>query len=101
VQLAVTLGVPVVAPRLGYIPTNLAGADRLLYDSDDPCGLATAIQRAADADLGDLCRRMQALHEETGDGWGRAAGSTRSVYERLFAGRQSAASETGTPPSWA
>ena len=42
--LAMSYGVPVIAPRIGNIPESLGGADRLLYDADDEMGLLGALK---------------------------------------------------------
>ena len=56
-NLALTYGVPVVAPDMGGIAEGLPESARaLLYDPDDPNGLARAAERAAALDQTDWSR---------------------------------------------
>lgn len=48
---AMSFGKPVIAPKLGGIPETLGKADALLYDPNDPEGLAKALHKSTEIDL--------------------------------------------------
>lgn len=54
--LAMSYGVPTIAPRLGAIPETLGAADALLYDAEDPQGLQNALLASTQLDLESLAR---------------------------------------------
>jgi beta-1,4-mannosyltransferase len=59
VILALTFGLPVIAPRLGEIPDALAGADDLLFEPGNDDALAARLRQALTMDLADLRRRSR------------------------------------------
>jgi glycosyltransferase involved in cell wall biosynthesis len=57
--LAMTFGLPVVAPRIGCLPETLADC-AIMYDPDAPWGLRSALEEALRTDLGALGARAAA-----------------------------------------
>lgn len=80
VVLALSFGRPVIAPRLGCIPETVGDCDDLLYDPDEPGGLAAALERALESDLDRLGRRAARRAEELD--WESIGRRTAAVYER-------------------
>jgi beta-1,4-mannosyltransferase len=90
--LAMSFGLAAIAPRLGCLPETVAEDGSLLYDAEDPNGLANALQHALTADLaamGAANRRqiegiswesvaeatLRSAYGEAGDGDGRISSS--------------------------
>ena len=78
VVVAMSFGKPVIAPRLGGIPETLAGADDLLYDPEDPQGLAKALQKSTKIDLDELSQRTTEACDRLN--WSEIARKTKAVY---------------------
>lgn len=81
VLLAMSFGRAVIAPRVGCVADTLEEAGGILYDADDPQGLAGALRVAMDADL-EAMGRYNSEHLERFD-WSQVALSTRQVYEAI------------------
>jgi glycosyltransferase involved in cell wall biosynthesis len=79
VLLAMTFGRAVIAPRRGCIGETLDDAGALLYDANDPTGLADALGRALTADLEGMGAHNRARLPEFG--WDRIADATLETYE--------------------
>ena len=75
--LAMTFGVPVVAPRIGCLPETL-DACGILYDADEPGGLRGALEAALDADLGTLGQQAAAAAEALP--WGPIGARMAELY---------------------
>lgn len=76
--LAMSFGRPVIAPRLGCLP-ELVGEDAgFLYEPGDVSGLASAIEQAARADLGNM--GASAARRATAASWRGLALGTLEVY---------------------
>jgi glycosyltransferase involved in cell wall biosynthesis len=78
VILAMSYGVPVVAPRVGDIPEVLQGADDLLFDPGRPDALRDALVAALGSDLRPLADRTAAACGRFG--WGPIAAETLRAY---------------------
>ena len=79
--LALSFGVPVVAPRMGCF-VDLIGNDRgVLFDPDDPASLAEALQRARHMDL-DRARVAALAYARTLD-WGALGEQHAALYRAL------------------
>ena len=76
-MLALTFGVPVIAPRIGEIPDTFRNADELLYRQGEG-GLQAAMKKASTADLKSLAERTRRLGDERG--WTEIAEKTKQVY---------------------
>ena len=76
--LAMSFGKPVIAPRLGGIPETLVGADDLLYDPENPQGLAKALQKSTEIDLDELSQRTTEACDRLN--WSEIARKTKAVY---------------------
>jgi glycosyltransferase involved in cell wall biosynthesis len=79
--LALSFGVPVVAPRMGCF-VDLIGEDRgVLFDPDHPASLAEALERVRHIDL-DHSRRAALAHARTLD-WGALGEQHAKLYRAL------------------
>ncbi len=76
--LAMTFGLPVIAPAIGCLPESLGSEGTRLYDPADPAGLEGALRTALTADLAPLGERA-AAHAATLD-WGPIANQTAKLY---------------------
>ena len=84
VLLAMSFDRAVIAPRRGCVAETLDEAGAVLYDADDPQGLAGALRVAMRADL-DAMGRHNGERLERFD-WSRVAQATRELYEEVRAG---------------
>jgi glycosyltransferase involved in cell wall biosynthesis len=75
--LALTFGLPVVAPRIGCLPETLDGCS-IMYDPERPDGLLGALEAALDADLSALGERAAAAAAALG--WGPIGARTAALY---------------------
>jgi beta-1,4-mannosyltransferase len=75
--LAMTFGLPVVAPRIGCLPEALDGCS-ILYDPDRPPGLRAALDEALRADLRALGARAAAVAASLD--WGMVGARTAAIY---------------------
>lgn len=82
VLLAMSFERAVIAPRRGCVVDVLDDEGAVLYDADDPQGLAGALRVALDADLKAMGRHNATRLPEFG--WDRVAAATRAVYERAI-----------------
>lgn len=80
VVLAMSMGKPVVAPRVGCIPETVGEGTAFLYDPTDSSGLRSALQLAVRerAGLAEMGRR--ALARSRSFDWREVAEATRRVY---------------------
>ena len=79
--LALSFGVPVVAPRMGCF-VDLIGNDRgVLFDPDHPAALAEALQRVRHIDV-DRSRRAAVAYARTLD-WGALGEQHAKLYREL------------------
>jgi beta-1,4-mannosyltransferase len=78
--LAMSYGVPVIAPRLGNIPESLGKADRLLYDAEDEMGLLKALQLSLEIDQRSLSQQVVEACDRLG--WEEIGEKTAHVYEQ-------------------
>ncbi|MBD1825725.1 glycosyltransferase family 4 protein [Cyanobacteria bacterium FACHB-DQ100] len=76
--LALSFTKPIIAPRLGGIPELVDTADALLYDPNDPQGLALAIQKSVEADLSTLQQRIEQACDRLD--WSSIGAKTAEVY---------------------
>lgn len=76
-MLALTFGVPVIAPRIGEIPDTFRNADELLYRQGQGA-LQAAMKKASTIDLESLAERTRRLGDERG--WTEIAEKTKQVY---------------------
>ena len=79
VVLAMSFGLPVVAPSLGCLPETLTGQAHLLYDAEDPNGLGRTLELAMSADLSAIGASNRAAVEPLD--W---AGIGRQTMERAY-----------------
>lgn len=77
--LAMTFGLPVIAPAIGCLPDTL-GDGALLYDPGAPDGLRDALHSAMTIDLGDLGAHAAARAAMLD--WGPIAAATARLYQR-------------------
>ncbi|MBX3029938.1 MAG: glycosyltransferase [Chloroflexi bacterium] len=75
--LALTFGLPVVAPGIGCLPETLEGCS-VLYDPATPDGLRDALDRALASDLGALGERATAMARSLD--WQTIARRTAELY---------------------
>jgi glycosyltransferase involved in cell wall biosynthesis len=85
VMLAMSNGLPVVAPALGCIP-ELVGEGGLLYDPADPEGLYRALSAAATGDLEALGRK--AYTAALNQSWAQTAAGVLEAYKMARERRQ-------------
>jgi glycosyltransferase involved in cell wall biosynthesis len=86
VLLAMSFGKAVIAPRRGCISETVDERGGVLYDADDPDGLAAALRAAMSADLGAMGRHnLERLPELD---WSRVAASTLETYREVVARRR-------------
>lgn len=78
--LAMSFGLPVIAPAIGCLPETLGSDGTILYDPAASDGLARALDRAGTEDLGMLGGRA-AAHAATLD-WAAIATTTAALYRR-------------------
>jgi beta-1,4-mannosyltransferase len=79
--LAMSYGVPVIAPRLGSIPESLGKADGLLYDAEDEMGLLKALQLSLEIDQRSLSQQVIAACDRLG--WEEIGEKTAHLYEQV------------------
>lgn len=75
--LAMTFGLPVVAPRIGCLPETLSGC-AILYDPEAPQGLRGALDEALRTDLAALGERARAAAAELA--WGPIGAQVAALY---------------------
>jgi hypothetical protein len=83
--LALSFGKPVIAPSLGLIPDLISdGAEGLLYDGDETCGLLRAMRHFLTLDAGTRMR-MEAAAREKAEGlsWEKTG---KALYMEAMAG---------------
>jgi beta-1,4-mannosyltransferase len=80
--LAMSYGLPVIAPRIGSIPEYLGNADKLLYQPDDSFGLFKSLEMSLKTDLQQLsqdaikaCDRLD---------WQMIANTTQLAYKQVL-----------------
>ncbi len=81
--LAMSYGVPVVAPRLGSIPETVGSADALLYDAGAPEGLLGALLASTQLDLEALARKTARACDQLG--WQAIGEQTVAAYRQAIA----------------
>lgn len=79
--LAMSYGIPVIAPRLGGIPETLGKADWLLYDPRDDQGLLHALKDSLEVDLAALGELVKIECDQVG--WDAIAKKTHQLYESV------------------
>ncbi len=79
--LAMSYGVPVIAPRLGNIPESLGKADELLYDADDDMGLLGALKQSLDVDRRSLSQQVVEACDRLG--WDKIGKKTMFLYRQV------------------
>lgn len=79
VILALSFGIPVLAPRIGEIGSLVGNADDLLYESSSIENLLRALQRSAKTDLNKLGRATRRVCNNRS--WDTIAQATAEVYE--------------------
>lgn len=84
--LAMSFTKPVIAPRLGGIPELVGTADALLYDPNDPEGLALAMQKSVETDLEALQQQIQPICDRLD--WGSIGAKTAEVYRSCLPGNR-------------
>ncbi|MDH7489589.1 MAG: glycosyltransferase [Anaerolineae bacterium] len=84
--LAFSFGLPIVAPRIGCFPALVEGNRGVLYEADDPRGLAEALSRAATLDR-DAARRETLAYAES-LGWDRLACQHLDAYRKAWRSRR-------------
>jgi glycosyltransferase involved in cell wall biosynthesis len=77
--LAMSYGVPVIAPRLGSISESLGKADGLLYDAEDEMGLLKALKLSLEIDQRSLSQQVVEACDRLG--WEEIGGKTKQIYE--------------------
>jgi beta-1,4-mannosyltransferase len=86
VLLAMSFGKAVIAPRRGCVAETVDEQGGVLYDADDPQGLAEALRAAMSADLEAIGRHnLERLPEFD---WSRVAGATLETYREVAARRR-------------
>jgi len=78
--LAMTFGLPVIAPAIGCLPESLGSEGTILYDAAAPDGLERALREAMTEDLAKLGEHA-AAHAATLS-WGPIAARTAELYAR-------------------
>jgi beta-1,4-mannosyltransferase len=80
--LAMSYGVPVIAPRLGNIPESLGSADQLLYDADDQWGLLGALKQSLDVDRRSLSQQVVEACDRLG--WDEIGEKAMFLYSQVI-----------------
>ncbi len=80
--LALSFMKPIIAPRLGGIPELVGSADALLYDANEPEGLALALQKSVETDLGALQQSLEKVCDRLD--WGSIGAKTAEVYRSCW-----------------
>jgi len=80
--LAMSYGVPVIAPRLGNIPESLGAADQLLYNADDQWGLLGVLKQSLDADERSLSQHVVEACDRLG--WDEIGRRTKQLYDEVL-----------------
>lgn len=78
--LAFTFGLPIVAPAIGAFPNLVAGARGILYDPDQPDGLAGALRQALRADRRGARGEIMAWVKQFD--WGSFGAALLAAYRR-------------------
>jgi len=84
VLLAMSFGLPVIAPQLGDVPETLAGADDLMFDASDGKALARQIEAAlnlSEPHLADLRQRTELACNRFE--WSSIGARTAALYESV------------------
>ncbi|AFY47770.1 glycosyltransferase [Nostoc sp. PCC 7524] len=76
--LAMTYGLPVIAPRIGSIPEYLGNADQLLYEADDISGLFKSMDMSLKNDLRQLSQDVIKACDRLN--WNKIAQDTAKTY---------------------
>jgi glycosyltransferase involved in cell wall biosynthesis len=79
VILALSFGLPVIAPRLGEVPDTLTGADDLLFEPGSDAALKQVLERALSVELTDLRRRSTAICDRLN--WHSIGALTAGCYQ--------------------
>jgi glycosyltransferase involved in cell wall biosynthesis len=80
-MLAISFGVPCIAPRLGFMEDMLRDGGGILYDVEDPGALAQALRRSAAMQpeaMSTMVRRNVSLADRLR--WERIAAKTATIY---------------------
>jgi glycosyltransferase involved in cell wall biosynthesis len=77
--LALSFGIPVLAPRIGEIGSVVGNADDLLYEDSSIENLLRALQRSAKTDLNKLGRTTRMVCNNRS--WDTIAQATAEVYK--------------------
>lgn len=80
--LAMSYGLPVIAPRLSSIPEYLGNADRLLYDPQDHRGLLKAMETSTYIDLKQLSQLVVTACERLN--WSEIGCRTSQLYDKIL-----------------
>lgn len=80
--LAMSYGLPIIAPRLGSIPEYLGSADELLYEPDDDLGLLHSIKTSFKIDHYQLARSVTEACDRLD--WIRIGEKTKYAYEEVM-----------------
>lgn len=83
--LAMSYGVPVIAPRLGNVPESLGVANRLLYDADDDAGLLGAMKQSLGVDIELLSQQVEQACNRLD--WGTIGEKTTYLYNQVVNSR--------------
>ena len=79
--LALSMGVPVVAPALGGLPELLSDDSGIIYDPDEPDGLCKALYKLRNSDLGHMSRQAMMRAEQLD--WGAIGQQTFHFYRQI------------------
>jgi beta-1,4-mannosyltransferase len=79
--LAMSYGVPVIAPRLGNIPESLGEAAALLYDAEDEMGLLKALKLSLEVDRRSLAQQVVEACDRLG--WLEIGKKTAHLYDQI------------------
>ncbi len=84
VLLAMTYGLPVIAPARGCLPELVTPEAGLLYDPDDPAALGQALRRIKNLDAAQMGAEARRIADELR--WGDIARQTAAVYRACLSG---------------
>ncbi|WP_231971666.1 glycosyltransferase family 4 protein [Nostoc sp. NIES-3756] len=76
--LAMSYGLPVIAPRIGSIPEYLRNADQLLYESNDKSGLFKSMEMSLKTNLEELSHNVIKACDRLD--WSKIAEATAKTY---------------------
>lgn len=77
--LAMSYGKPIIAPRIGSIPETLAGAESLLYESDNSVGLLHRLKESNEHDLETLAQQVTTACDQLN--WHSIGQKTYQTYQ--------------------